>query len=77
MPMLVGALGRQAVDGLNATLFIPPIAELPAMRPQPVTQGPLIRGHARPRFMVVHCQLLQRLTGADLGRAPGLPNRVF
>ena len=77
MPVLVGAFGRQPIDGLHPPAFVAPIAELPAMGAQAIAQLALRRRHARPRLVVVHGKLLDDLARAGLGGAAGLSHGVF
>ncbi len=77
MPMLVGAFGRQPVDALHPTPIIAPVAELPTVRAQTIAQFPLCGRHARPRLVVLHGKLLDRLARASFGGTARLSHGVF
>ena len=69
VPVLVGALVDQAVDGLRSGLRIALVAKLPSVRPQPVTELALVHAEMPARLRAADRQPLQR----DLGRSLRLP----
>ena len=72
VPMLVGAFLDEPRCILRARLRVSPVAELPAMRPQPIAQRALLGRQVLRRFRLAHAKLRHGLARAGLGHAPRL-----
>ena len=76
VPVLVGHLVDQAVDGLHAGIRIVPVSELATVRPQAPPEVLLCRGHRRVGAGVADREHAERVAGAGLTSAPrGLDGR--
>ncbi len=77
MPVLVGDLADELLDLLASPGRVAPVAELPAVRAQPIAQRPLRRRHRAMRLVAIDRQRLQRLPRTRLGHAPRLLDGGF
>ena len=76
VPVLVGHLVDQAVDGLHAGIRIVPVSELAPVRSQAPPQVLIRRRHRQVRASVADREHAEHVAGAGLARAPrGLDGR--
>jgi hypothetical protein len=74
--VFVGALTSQAIDGLR-TLLLKPIAQLPSVCAQPISEPALLGHKCRPRLVMVDRKLFKDLARTSFGHPPRLLYGVF